>query len=232
MEQNMNKWIYIKSNRLIDAYVVASVLNDTQGTSYCMVRRAMYKKLFLNHPSISENGFWESRDEDQLITIAATASISNDDLRSILSEQLGLVPNKEGHIYIPELPDVIDFSLFDIIIMMSDVQQEPLNLNFIDIAVRYFKPCLKTISTGTMVVPCIRGSKDYRAIVTWEYMPIIANNNSSALILTNDIGYVDLCRFLGLKFIYVKSENGTMYANSQIIKHPDELINMINQQLL
>lgn len=227
----MNKWIHIKSNRLIDAYVVASVLNDAQGTSYCMVRRAMYAKLFRNHPSISGNGFWESHDEDLLITIPATTGISNDDLRSTISEQLGLVVQKKEHIYIPDLPDVMDFSLANIIIMMSEVQQEPLNLNYIDIAVRFFKPRLKTISAGTMAVPCIRGCKDYRAIVTWEYMPIIANNNSSALILTNDTGYADLCKFLGLNTIYMKSENGTMYANSQIIKHPDELINMINQQI-
>ena len=114
---------------------------------------------------------------------------------------------------------------------MSDVQQEPLNLNYIDIAVRQFKPCLITISAGSMAVPCIRGCKDYRAIVTWEYMPIIASNNSSALILTNDTGYAELCKFLGLNFIYMKSENGIMFANSQKIKHPDELINMINQQI-
>ena len=231
MEQNMNKWIYIKSNRLIDAYVVASVLNDVQGTSYCMVRRAMYAKLFMNHPSISETGFWKAHDEDQLITITATTSINYNNLRSTISEQLGLTAYKEGQIYIPELPDVLDFSLVDIIIMMSDVQQEPLDLTFIDFAIGFFKPLMKTISAGTMAVPCIRGCKDYRAIITWEYMPIIANNNSSALILTNDTGYADLCMFLGLNTIYMKSENGTMYANSQIIKHPDELINMINQQI-
>ena len=231
MEQNMNKWIYIKSNRLIDAYVVASVLNDAQGTSYCMVRRAMYAKLFMNHSSISETGFWNSHDEDQLITITTTTSINYNNLRSTISEQLGLTAYNEGQIYIPELPDVLDFSLVDIIIMMSDVQQEPLDLTFIDFAVRFFKPRLKIISAGTMAVPCIRGCKDYRAIITWEYMPIIANNNSSALIITNDTGYADLCMFLGLNTIYMKSENGTMYANSQIIKHPDELINMINQQI-
>ena len=231
MEQNMNKWIYIKSNRLIDAYVVASVLNDARGTSYCMVRRAMYSKLFKNHPSILENSFGESHDKDQLITIAATTCINNDDLRSSISGQLGIIANKEGHNYIPKLPDVLDFSLVDIIIMISDAQQEPLNLNLIDIAVRFLKPNLKTISAGTMAVPCIRGCKDYRAIVTWENLPIIASNNKSALILTNDLGYVDLCKYLGLNFIYLKSDNGSMYANSQIINHPDELINMINQQI-
>lgn len=231
MELNMNKWIYIKSNRLIDAYVVALVLNDVHGTSYSMVRRAMFSRLFKNHPSISEKGFWESHDENRLITITATTSISNDELRSTISEQLGLVANKKEYIYIPQLPYVMDFSLANIIIMMSDVQQEPLNLNLIDMAVRFFKPHLKMISAGTMAIPCIRGCKDYRAIVTWEYLPIIANSNNSVLIITNDSGYVDLCKFLGLKSIYINSDNGTMCANNQIINHPYELINMINQQI-
>ena len=231
MEQNMNKWIYIESNHLVDAYVVASVLNNAQNASYCMVRRVKFAKLFKNHPAISKSDMFEANDEDQLIRITPAEGLNNEDLINTISKLLGLGTYKNE--YIPNLPEVMDLSMVDMVLMMSEEPHEPLDLNLIDIAVKAFKPHLKTIiSAGTMAVPCIRGCEDYREIITWEYPPILAGKNRSTLILTNDTEYMNLCQFLGIKSIYMNSDNGMMYANNQIIKHPDELINLINQQIL
>lgn len=90
---------------------------------------------------------------------------------------------------------------------------------------------ISVISAGTMVFPCIRGCKDYRELLTWEYLPLIATRNKSALIITNESDYAILCRAVGLNYILMRTENGIMYANDQILNHPNELINLINQQI-
>ena len=65
----MNKWIYIKSDRIIDAYAVASVLNDVPDTEFFLVRKTRFAKLFKNHPHISMSGFYENSEDSQLIII-------------------------------------------------------------------------------------------------------------------------------------------------------------------
>lgn len=229
----MNKWIYIKSNRIIDAYAVASVLNDVSDTEFFLVRKTQFAKLFKNHPSISMSGFYENGEESQLITINPTDVEDCKELTCQIAKKLGVEYHNSSSMYNPDIPEVLDFSLADIFLMFSEEPQEPLNLNFIDMAVNIFKARqIFAISTGTMAIPCIRGCKDYRGLVTWEYLPLIATHNKSALIITNESDYATLCRFVGLNYILVKNENGIMYANNQILNHPNELINLINQQML
>lgn len=228
----MNKWIYIKSDRLIEAYAVASVLNDVSDAKFFLVRKTRFAKLFKNHPHIIISGFYDNGDDSQLITITPADVEDFEELTCRTAEKLGVENHDSNSIYKPDLPEVLDFSLADIFLMFSDVRQEPLNLNFIDMAVNAFKGRqISTISAGTMAVPCIRGCKDYRGLVTWEYLPLIAAHNKSALIITNDSDYAALCKSVGLNYILVKNENGIMYADNQALCHPDELINLINQQI-
>lgn len=228
----MNKWIYIKSDRIIDAYAVASVLNDVSDTKFFLVRKTRFAKLFKNHPHISMSGFYENGDDSQLITINPTDVEDFKELIYRIAEKLGVENHDSNSIYNPDIPEVLDFSLADIFLMFSEGAQEPLNLNFIDMAVNVFRARqISTISAGAMAIPCIRGCKDYRGLVTWEYLPLIATHNKSALIITNESDYATLCKSVGLNYILVKNENGIMSANNQTLNHPNELINLINQQI-
>lgn len=228
----MNKWIYIKSDRIIDAYVVASVLNDVSDIEFFLVRRARFAKLFKNHPHISMSGFYENDEDSQLVTINPTDVEDFKTLTYQIAKKLGVDNHRTNSTYNPNIPEVLDFSLVDIFLIFSDKLQEPLNLNFIDMAVNAFKARqISVISAGTMVFPCIRGCKDYRELLTWEYLPLIATRNKSALIITNESDYAILCRAVGLNYILMRTENGIMYANDQILNHPNELINLINQQI-
>lgn len=227
----MNKWIYIKSDRIIDAYAVASVLKDTLDTEFFFVRKVRFAKLFKNHPHISMSGFYTPSKPSQLICINQTDVEDFKVLRSHISQQLG-IEDSDCSTYTPDIPEVLDFSLAQIFLMFSENSKELLNLNFIDIAVNVFRTQqISTISAGVMDIPCIRGCKDYRGLVTWEYLPIIARHNKTALIITNEYDYATLCEVVGLNCILLKCENGIMYANNQALNHPAELINMINQQI-
>ena len=228
----MNKWIYIKSDRIIDAYAVASVLNDVSDTEFFLIRRTRFAKLFKNHPHISTSGFYENSKDSQLITINPTSVEDFKVLTCQIAKKLGMENHDIGSMYIPDIPEVLDFSLVDIFLMFSDGTQEPLNLNFIDMAVNVFKSRqISTISAGTMTIPCIRGCKDYRELITWEYLPLIATHNKSALIITNEPDYTTLCTAVGLNYILLENKNGIMCANNQVLNHPSELINLINQQI-
>ena len=228
----MNKWIYIKSDRIIDAYAVASVLYDVSDTEFILVRRTKFAKLFKNHPHICMSGFYEKDEDSQLITIDSADIEDFKVLKCQIATKLGVENHDIGSMYIPDMLEVIDFSLADIFLMFSDDAQEPLNLDFIDIAVNVFKARqLFAISAGTMTIPCIRGSKDYRELITWEYLPLIAIRNKTALIITNESEYATLCTAIGLGYILLENKNGIMYANNQALNHPNELINLINQQI-
>ena len=228
----MNKWIYIKSDRIIDAYAVASVLNDVPNTEFFLVRKTRFAKFFKNHPHISMSGFYENSEDSQLIIINPTDVEDFKELTCQIAKKLGVENRDTWSMYNPNIPKVLDFSLVDMFLMFSDEPQEPLNLNFIDIVINVFKvQQITTISAGTMALPCIKGCKDYRKLVTWEYLPLIATQNKSALIITNESDYTALCRAVGLNYILVKNENGIMCANNQILNHPNELINLINQQI-
>ena len=99
-------------------------------------------------------------------------------------------------------------------------------------AVNVFKSRqISTISAGTMNFPCIRGCEDYRELITWEYLPLIAARNKSALIVTNESDYTTFCTAVGLNYILLENKNGIMCANNQVLNHPNELINLINQQI-
>lgn len=228
----MNKWIYIKSDRIIDAYAVASVLHDVSDTEFFLVRRTRYAKLFKKHPHVCMSGFYKNDADSQLITIDSTNVEDFKVLKCQIAKKLGVENLDTGSMYIPDIPEVLDFYLANIFLLFSDRTQEPLNLNFIDMAVNVFKARqIFAISTGTMTIPCIRGSKDYRELITWEYLPLIAIHNKSALIITNESDYAALCVAIGLNYILLENKNGIMYANNQALNHPNELINLINQQI-
>ena len=229
----MNKWIYIKSDRIIDAYAVASILDGVSDLEFFLVRKTRFAKLFKNHPHISTSGFYKNSKDSQLITINPTDVEDFKELSCLIAKELGIEKHNSSSMYNPNMPEVLDFSLVDIFLMFSEKSQEPLNLNFIDMVVNIFKARQKsTISAGAMVIPCIRGCKDFRGLVTWEYLPLIAAQNKSALIITNESDYASLCKAIGLNNILVKNKNGIMYANNQMLCHPNELINLINQQIL
>ena len=228
----MNKWIYIKSDRIIDAYVVASVLNDVSDTEFCLVRKMRFAKLFNKHPHILKSGFYENNNDSQLITINPTDTEDFKELSCLVAEKLAVENFDSYSMYKPIMPKVLDFGEVDIILMFSEELQEPLNLNFIDVAVNAFKTRqIAIISAGTMTIPCIRGCKDYRGLVTWEYLPLIVTQNKSVLIITNDPDYATFCKIVGLNHIFVQNEDETMYANNRTLNHPNELINLINQQI-
>lgn len=232
MEQNMNKWIYIKSDRIIDAYAVASILNDASNTDFFLVRKTRFAKLFKNHPNICMTGFYENNEDSRLITINPYEIEDFKELTCQIAKELGIENHVTNSMYKPDIPEILDFSLTDIFLMFSEKPQEPLNLNFIDIAVNVFKTRqISTISSGTMAIPYIRGCKDYREMITWEHLPLIAAHNKSALIITNESDYITLCRAVGLNYILLENENGIMYANNKMLNHPDELINLINQKI-
>ena len=228
----MNKWIYIKSDRIIDAYAVASVLYDVSDTEFFLVRRTRFAKLFKNHPHICMSGFYKNDEDSQLITIDSTTVEDFKVLKCQIAKKLGEENHDISTMYIPDTPEVLDFSLTNMFLMFSDGAQEPLNLNFIDMAVNVLKARqIFSISTGTMTIPCIRGCKDYRELITWEYLPLIAIHNKTALIITNESDYATLCAAIGLDHILLENKNGIMYANNQALNHPNELINLINQQI-
>ena len=229
----MNKWIYIKSDSIIDAYAVASVLNGSTNNNFYLIRKVLFAKLFNTHPRILKKDFCECCDNSQLITINPNGIKDFKELLCHVAEHLEVEYQPTScSLYIPTMPEFVEFSHIDIILMFSEDLHEPLDLSFLDMAVNYFKTRqLCTISAGTMSIPCIRGSKDYRGLVTWEYIPVIAAQNKSVLILTNNVDYAALCKVVGLNYIVLQSEDGIMSSDDQQLRHPHELINLINQKI-
>lgn len=98
-----------KSDRIIDAYVVASVLNDVSDIEFFLVRRARFAKLFKNHPHISMSGFYENDEDSQLVTINPTDVEDFKTLTYQIAKKLGVDNHRTNSTYNPNIPEVLDF---------------------------------------------------------------------------------------------------------------------------
>ena len=85
----MIKWIYIKSDRLIDAYAVASVLAKTND-GFAIVRKARFASLFSDLLPNVKYDFFPAGDENELIKIEPNNSKNITESLVHISKQLGV----------------------------------------------------------------------------------------------------------------------------------------------
>lgn len=223
----MIKWIYIKSDRLIDAYAVTSVLANSN-EDFAIVRKARFASLFRTILPNVLYDYFPAGENDELIVIEPSKSNNIIESLACISKQLGVNCDTIVDCNNLVMPNVnLDINLC---IMLTPEEQE-IDLHLIDHSINNILQKGYTVAcAGETPIPCIRGTKDYRCILNWVHIPALATKN--IVLVTNNEDYVQLADSYNMKNILLSNIDNVLYANGIRIEHPDEFSNIILQTLI
>ena len=113
-----------------------------------------------------------------------------------------------------------------IILVINDVNQKPVDLLFIDeICNGITEKGVIIYSVGCPFIPCIRGTKDLRGLLSM--IDIVRILKDCKALITNDEDIRDLCDALSLNYFYLCEEEGVHYCNGNSIAVPGQVFNLI-----
>ena len=183
----MIKWIYIKSDRLIDAYAVASVLAKTND-GFAIVRKARFASLFSDLLPNVKYDFFPAGDENELIKIEPNNSKNITESLVHISKQLGVNCDTIidcNNLVIPSVN--LDINLC---VMLMPYEQE-IDLQLIDYSINSVQQKGYNVAcAGKTPIPCIRGTKDYIGILNWIHIPKLAKKD--IVLITNNEDYAQI----------------------------------------
>lgn len=223
----MNKWIYIKSDRLIDAFAVASVLAKTND-GFAIARKARFASLFSDLLPNVKYDFFPAGDENELIKIEPNNSKNITESLVYISKQMGINCDTVIDCNNLVMPSVnLDINQC---VMLTPEEQE-IDLQLIDYSINSVQQKgYNAACAGMTPIPCIRGTKDYRGILKWIHIPALAKKD--IVLITNNEDYAQLADSYKMKNILLSNVNNVLFANGIRIEHPDELSNIIQRTII
>lgn len=227
----MADWIYIKNNKLVNALALSVALSSTHKV-YNIVRKTRFTAFFLGHPMVGEIGHPKS--EDNVIVVDIPSRMPFNSLVTKTAEIIG-VDSTEINLASLYLPKVADSTIISripdnsILLFLNEVRHEPIDLMFIDEACKCMSEYSSICSIGSPLIPCIRGTKDFRGLFTFP--EIIRVLQSSKVIITNDQDIRDVCNALLLNNFYLCENDGIHYCNDFQIAVPGQMANLITKDL-
>ena len=223
----MIKWIYIKSDRLIDAYAVASVLAKTND-GFAIVRKARFASLFSDLLPNVKYDFFPAGDANELVKIEPNNSKNITESLVHISKQLGVNCDTIidcNNLVIPSVN--LDINLC---VMLMPYEQE-IDLQLIDYSINSVQQKGYNVAcAGKTPIPCIRGTKDYIGILNWIHIPKVAKKD--IVFLTNNEDYAQIADSYKMKNILLSNVDNVLFANGIRIEHPDELSNIIQRTII
>lgn len=217
----MSNWIYIKSNRLIDAFAVASLISENQEMS--VVRKRRFAPLFRSCLSNNHYDYYSNNSEDKLVIIEQNEAQTIQNAISLIAKKLEIEtrePISCSQIHMPNVDTHLDFCL------MLSHDDHIIDLQLIDFAINSLvKQGLIGACIGDTPVPCIRGCRDYRCILKWEHIPMLASKKMT--IITNSDDYAQVAISYGASVVHISSIEGRTSANGYVVEYPDILSNII-----
>ena len=224
----MNTWIYLKSNNPADVLALATVMSGTTKT-FCVVRRSIYS-FTLEGLSNIRIGYYPNTEEDELLIFDTIYSDSWQEKCSIMAKQLGLAAKEHYSPYLgftkqfTEIEEIMENNK-SILLYLFPHPNQKLDLMAIEQLVKLFEQKgVKSISGGTNIMPCIRGTKDLRQII--DLSVICSIKNKIEFILTSEESMRAIGEALNLK-VYVISDIEGLTIDGRPISDANQMANYI-----
>lgn len=228
----MNKWIYLKSNNPADALALASVLS-TNDSNFNIVRRS-YASIFFKGLENVVVEFYTPGEESEIITIEEIDSDSWKQKCDTIASILGLEVNAnykpyEGFIrHIADVEKRIEENSTCLLYLFPHPDHN-LDLLFVDNLVRLLEiQGVKSISGGTYIIPCIKGTADLRQVVDNDVLCAILPKLK--FIITSEKSVVSICEAFEKK-AFIVSQIDCLTVDGLNMVDANQAINYMNQKL-
>jgi hypothetical protein len=203
----MNKWIYIKSNNPADALALSSVI-ATSEKSFNIVRRS-YVSLFLRGLNNVVIDFYTPVDDSNLLVIEEIESdswnLKYDTIASLLEiETKGSYDPYCGFAkHIVDIERRLEAESLGLLYLFPHPDQN-LDLVLIDNLARLLESHgIKSISGGTCMLPCIKGTFDLRGIV--DFAVLCALLPKIQFVITTEKSVATICEAFNKKGFVVSN---------------------------
>lgn len=225
----MRKWIYLKSYNPADALALATVLASTSDNFY-IVRQSFCTFIFKNLANVTIDYYTNG---EELIVINQIESKYWLEKCIYISETIGIASQDE---YIP-YEGFIEHSPY----LDSILQQEyallylfpnpywNIDLILIDKVTKNFnQQKVDFISGGSIILPCINGTKDLREIINISKIAKFRKN--IRFILTTEDYITTIGEAFGIKVFIISEDNG-IRLNGYPIYDANQIVNFILSNL-
>ena len=205
-------WIYLKSDKPADALALATVISFSND-SFGIVRRTVNSFFFKGLKSVVID-FYTDSEKNNLIVINEVSTDSWSSKCEILSERLNIKIPREIKPYLGFCANNTGIvkqwgNTQRILLYLFPHPNQKIDLMIVDLLVRQFEQKgIKSVSGGTAVLPCIKGTKDFRQLIDLSVLCSILDKISFILTTENSI----------------KALGEALGVNVHVISHVSELM--------
>ena len=228
----MNKWIYLKSHNPADALALASVIAISEA-NFIIIRRS-FASIFFNGLENVIIDFYEQSEESEIAIIDEIDSDSWKQKCDTIASILGLKVNIDYKPYdgfirqISDVDKLIDGNNTCLLYFFPHPNQH-LDLLMIDLLTRLLKQQgVKTVSGGSNILPCIKGTADLRQVIDYDVLCAILPKLK--FIITTEKQISTICEAFG-KIAFVVSQIDCFTVDGLKMADENQVINYMNQKL-
>ena len=228
----MSKWIYLKSNNPADALALASVI-ATSDTNFNIVRRSNASKFFKGMENVVVD-FYVPGEESEMTVIEDIDSDSWKQKCDTIASILGLEVNADYKPYdgfVRHIADVekrVEENSTCLLYLFPHPDQH-LDLLLVDHLVRLLEfQGIKSVSGGTYMIPCIKGTADLRQIIDYDVLCAVLPKLN--FVITSENSVAALCEAYGKKAFVISHIDGLTFDGLHMMD-ANQILNYINQKI-
>ncbi len=221
-------WIYLKSDNPADALALATVISFSND-SYGIVRRTVNSFFFKGLKNVTID-FYTDREDNNLTVINEISTESWFAKCDIIAEKLNVKVPRESDPYIGFCANNTSIVKQwgddkNILLYLFPHPDQKIDLMIVDLIVRQFEQKgIKSVSGGTIILPCIKGTKDFRQLIDLSVLCSI--KNKIYFILTTEKSIKALGEALGVN-VYVISHISELMLDDMPMSDANQMANYI-----
>lgn len=221
-------WIYLKSDKPADALALATVIS-LSNDSYGIVRRTVNSFFFKGLKNVVID-FYADSEENNLIVINEIGTDSWLEKCDIIAERLKTKIPRESKPYLGFCANNTGIvkqwgNNNNILLYLFPHPDQKIDLMMVDLLVRQFEQKgIKSVSGGSIVLPCIKGTKDFRQLIDLSVLCSI--KDKICFILTTDNSIKALEEALGVN-VHVISHDSELMLDDMQMSDANQMANYI-----
>ena len=226
------KWIYLNGTNQADSLALATVLACTTNTFGVVRKSCVTRYLFgLEHVNY---GFYPNAENDDLIRIDCSCITNWREKCAYIAQKLSIQINNDiapylGFIQKNEAIERIFEKKYALLLIQPHPDQD-LDLMIIDKLTKLFAESeVKFISAGTLMMPCIKGTKDCRETIGINELCLI--RNKVPFILTSEVEYIAIAEALGIPAFVISSIDGRLTIDDIPMADANQIYNYLQIKL-
>ena len=228
----MSKWIYLKSNCPADALALCSVIATSKKT-FNIVRKSIVSQFFVGLDNVIID-FYNPTKDSELIVIEEIESDSWKQKYDTIASLLGIKDQDNYELYcgfvkhIEEIEKKLETERFGLLYLYPHPDQN-IDLILVDNLVRLLEfQGIKSISGGTFMLPCIKGSYDLREVIDLRVLCAILPKLH--FVVTTEKSIATICEAFGIN-AFVISHVDKLTVNGLSMTDANQIFNYINLKI-